>query len=319
MSQPNARIPAAFAGAVDLSALAARASRPAQPGQAPGTAGAEGAATGGASPDAAPAGGSYVLDVTEDNFQTDVLERSLRTPVLIDFWADWCEPCKQLSPALEKLAAEGGGSWILAKVDVEANQRLAQAFKIQSIPTVMAVVNGQLMEGFQGALPEAQLRQFVAALLEAAGGDPATAGEPAEPALDPRLLEADEAMDAGDLARAESLFREVLAEAPADPVAASGLAQTLLLGRTTGVDPEQAVAAADAAPDDVAAQTRAADIELLDGRAEDAFARLVDTVRRTSGADRDTARQHLLGLFEIAAPDDPAVAKARRDLATALF
>ena len=320
MSQPNARIPAAFAGAVDLSALAARASRPAPPSQAPGQGpAAEGGPTGGGSPDAATSGGQYVIDVNEENFQTEVLERSVRTPVLIDFWADWCEPCKQLSPALEKLAAEGGGSWILAKVDVEANQRLAQAFKIQSIPTVMAVVNGQLMEGFQGALPEPQLRQFVAALLEAAGSDPAAAGEPAEPALDPRLVEADEAMDAGDLERAESLFREVLAEVPADAVASSGLAQTLLFSRTTGVDPEQAVAAADAAPDDVAAQTRAADVELLDGRAQDAFARLVDTVRRTSGADRDAARQHLLGLFEIAAPDDPAVAKARRDLATALF
>jgi putative thioredoxin len=111
----------------------------------------------------------------------------------------------------------------------------------------------------------------------------------------------------------------VLAEAPADPVAASGLAQTLLLRRTEGADPEQAIAAADAAPDDVPAQTLAADLELLDGRAEDGFARLVEAVRRSSGAERDQARQHLLGLFEIASPDDPAVAKARRDLAAALF
>jgi putative thioredoxin len=253
-----------------------------------------------------------IIDVTEATFQADIVERSMTTPVVIDFWADWCQPCKQLTPVLEKLAREGGGSWVLARIDVDANQRIAGAFGVQSIPTVYAVVGGRPVDTFSGAVPEAQLRPWIAAVLAAGGVDVAVP-------IDPRFDAADEALVNGDLADAETAYRQILAESPADEAAIAGLAQVALLRRLEGVDPARALAAADAAPDDVAAQSLAADVMVLSGEAEAAYLRLVDLVRRSSGPDRDAARNHLVSLFTVAGPDDPAVAAARRALASALY
>jgi putative thioredoxin len=122
-------------------------------------------------------GDSAVIDVTEETFNSDVVERSRTTPVIIDLWAEWCGPCKQLSPVLEKLAGEADGQWVLAKVDVDANQRLAQALQVQSIPMVVAVIGGQLVDGFLGALPEAQVKQWISQVVAAAEQIAAGPGE----------------------------------------------------------------------------------------------------------------------------------------------
>lgn len=253
-----------------------------------------------------------MIDVDETNFQTDVLELSLTTPVVLVFTSARSEASLQLSAALEQLAAEGGGTWVLARVDVDVNVRLAQALRVQGIPTVVAVVGGQLVEGFNGALPEAQLRQYIDAVLKA-GGVAVAAPE------DPRLDEADDALMTGDLDAAEQAYRKILAESPADAAAESGLAQVELYRRVGGVDPAAALAKAAASPDDVAAQQLAADVEVLSGQAAEAYARLVAVVRRTAGDEREAVRKHLLSLFTVAGPDDPAVASARRALASALF
>src|SRR3954466_13663870 len=279
-------------GAGGISALRAPASNPAATPTrttAPTGAAAGGPSSGSAAADAPVSfgGPETIIDVTEANFQTAVLERSLTTPVILDFWADWCEPCKQLSPVLEKLAQTGGGAWVLGKVDVDANPRLAQALRVQGIPMVVAVVGGQLVEGFTGVLPEHQVKQYVDAVLKA-GGVSVEAPE------DPRLDAADDALMTGDLDEAEAAYRKILAESPADAVAESGLAQVDLYRRVGGVDPNAALAAAQANPDDRDAQRLRAYVEVLTGQADRAYEWLITLVQRTSGYERVVVRKHLI-------------------------
>ncbi|WP_043468854.1 thioredoxin [Kitasatospora sp. MBT66] len=331
MQPRNSRLnSAALRGAVDLAAVkaageAAQKAEQARAERARQSAAAEEAGV-------APAGVGYelVIDVTEDTFETEVVQRSTEVPVVVDFWAEWCGPCKQLSPILERLAEEYAGRIVLAKIDVDANQLIAQQFGIQGIPAVMAVVAGQLVPLFQGAENEANVRKVLDQLILVAeqrfgivggAGAPAEGVEAAAPQRpeDPALSAAHDALDRGDLAGAVQAYKNVLVEQPGNTEARLGLAQAQLLHRVEGLDPQAVRAAAAADPKDVAAQLGAADLDLVGGHVEDAFGRLVVTVGKTFGEDRDAVRLRLLELFEVIGTEDLRVTAARQALARVLF
>jgi putative thioredoxin len=318
----TAALSAALSGAVDLSGLKARAEASAQGSRTPATPRADGQQPA--------SNGTHIIDVTEATFQVEVIERSLQVPVVVDLWAEWCGPCKQLSPVLERLAGEANGAWVLAKIDIDANPRIAQLFGVQSIPMVVAIAGGQPVEAFAGAQPEPTVRQWLAGLLDALrdrlpgiraaeeGGAAPGQQEPEPEPEDPRFTAAEEAFERGDFPAAEKAYQAILDSEPANELAKAALAQVRFLARAESTDPS-VIVRADTSPDDLDAQLAAADIELAEQRIEQAFARLLGAVRRTAGEDRDKARTHLVSLFDLFAPDDPRVAKARRDLASALF
>jgi putative thioredoxin len=319
-----------MSGVVDLAAVKAAQEAKAKAEQARAEAARQGGGPGAVSP------ADLVIDVDEAGFESDVLQRSTEVPVVIDFWAEWCEPCKQLSPVLERLAVEYNGRFLLAKVDVDANQMLMQQFGIQGIPAVFAVVAGQALPLFQGAAGEAQIRQTLDQLVQVAeqrfgltgltvdpdaepGGSPAAAEKAPAGPYDALLEAAVRALDSGDLGGAVQAYKNVLSEDPGHPEAKLGLAQAELLQRVQGLDPQQVRRDAADRPGDAQAQITAADLDLVGGHVEDAFGRLIDTIRRTAGDERDTVRLRLLELFEVVGTDDPRVASSRRALARALF
>jgi putative thioredoxin len=312
-------------GAVDLGARQAAAQRREQAAQS--------ASSGEDTPGAAGA----VIDVTDESVNTDVVIRSRTTPVIMDLWADWCGPCKQLGPILEKLAAEANGAWVLAKVDVDANPQIAQALRVQSIPMVVAWVGGQPVDAFLGAVPEAQVTQWIDQVLtiaqqmgvtadsEQAAAEVADGQVPdeADPLPGEQLpegyAEVREALEGGDYDGAAAALEKVLAATPSDAAAKSLLAQVNLQRRVSSYDEPAARAAAAANPGDVDAQIQVADLDIAGGRADEAFDRLLGVVRRTSGEDRDKARVHLVSLFDVFPPRDSRVAKARGTLSSLLF
>ncbi|EYR63778.1 thioredoxin [Actinotalea ferrariae CF5-4] len=316
MTQPTGPRPRLdVRGAVDLSSLG----RP--PAPAPG--GPAGAAPGS---DGVPAG--VVVDVTEATFP-DLVQRSVEVPVVLTLWAAGDAASTAVTATLVQIAGELGGRLLVGRIDVERSPQVAQAVSAQSGSTVVAVVKGQAvpLPPLEQATGE-QVRAVLDQVLQMAAANGVTGrvpvdGEPApvveEPPLPPLHQAAYDAIERDDLDAAVAAYTQALAENPRDEDARIGLAQVELLRRTQGVDPSAARASAAADPADVAAQLVVADLDVLGGMVEDAFARLVDTVRRTAGEDREQARVRLVELFAVVGDTDPRVMTARRALASALY
>jgi putative thioredoxin len=288
-----------MAGAVDLSALKQRTASPSE-------------GDGGA-------GKPNGVEITEANLEAEVLVRSSQVPVVVLLWSPRSEASAQLGDALAQLAAADGGKWSLATVNVDAVPRVAQMFGVQAVPTVVALGAGQPLSSFQGVQPPEQLRKWVDSLLNATAGKLGEGGDVEEPEqVDPELAQAREYLDAGDLNAALKAYQALLDADPNHAEAKGAAHQIGFLQRATAQRPD-AVAVADAAPDDIDAAFAAADVELLQQNVAGAFARLIGLIKRTAGDERTKVRTRLIELFELFDPTDPEVIAGRRNLANALY
>ena len=287
-----------FAGAVDLGALAAKKKAAANPGS------------------------SLTIDVTTADFESKVLAQSQTIPVVLDVWAEWCGPCKQLSPILEELAQEYSGRILIAKVDADTEQQIAQALQVQSIPSVFAVIKGQLIPLFQGAYPKEQIRQIFDKLLELAAeqgltsatpemsSDPGTEPEVIEEPVDPRFDAAVNAIEAGDWTQAKAEYQGILDSDPSDLDARGGFIMCEIFERTDG--------ATEPTGDSYEEILMRADLAAVQGDWTNAFTYVISAVRMSTGSDRDIARARAVDYFTLAG-DHGDVPAARVALANALF
>lgn len=316
-------MPPSLGGALDLSPLVNKAApqRAVNPGQH------EQPSTGG-DPSRVVDVPALVLDVTDETFGS-VAQLSTVVPVVIDLWAEWCQPCKTLGPILERVTESLGGRVLLAKVDVDSNPQLAQAFQAQSIPTVAALVAGQPVALFQGAIPEQQVvevfsqllalaaQQGVTGRVNAQGG--AVDTELTEPPLPPLHQEAFDAIERGDYSAAVAAYEKAITQNPRDTEAQSGLTQVRLLQRLEGKSLDVIRATASAEPRNVDAQLDVADLDVSGGHVSDAFSRLLDLFQQSDEDARLKIRERLLELFDVVGPSDPRVLEARRQLTSLLF
>ncbi|WP_275785696.1 thioredoxin [Pararhizobium gei] len=307
-----------------------------------------GAASYGSTPVAAPVpAGDLIKETTTANFTKDVLEASRHQPVLVDFWAPWCGPCKQLTPVIEKVVTEAKGRVKLVKMNIDDHPSIAGQLGIQSIPAVIAFSNGRPVDGFMGAVPESQIRQFIDKI-----AGPAVDDQAAE--IEAALAEAKTLVDQGDLENAAGLFSAVLQAEPENAAALAGLANCLIsmgdieqarevltglheaLAKDAGIvaalkkidqieearklgDPEALERALAANPDDHAARIKLAKIRNVEGDRQAAADHLLTVMKRDRAFEDDGARRELLQFFEVWGPMDPATLSARRKLSSILF
>lgn len=282
-----------------------------------------------AASDDAGAGSVLVVELTEASVEA-VAQQSMTVPVIVNLGSSASPASKDLTTRLTALAKEYGGRFVLANCDVDAQPAIAQAFQVQAVPAVLALIGARPAPLFQGNAADDQVREVLDQVLEVAsqagvtgtvaGADPGAEPQEPEPEpLPPLHQEAFDAIERDDFPGAIAAFEKALRENPKDVEARAGLAQVRLMHRTRDADLARVRQAAADAPTDAGAQLAVADLDMIGGKVEDAFARLIDLVRATAGEQRDAVRARLVEYFDVVGTDDPRVVHARQALASALF
>ena len=257
------------------------------------------------------------IQVTVENLSNEILPLSLVRPVIVLMWSSRSPESMEMVKTLGKLEIDYKEAFALARVDIDSNPEVGQAFQTKSIPYAVAIIAEQMVPLFEQSYPEAQVKMVIDKVLTLASEQ--GIGQAPVEQIEPEEIEAMDALESGDYSAAETAYKKWLARKPAENLAKLGLAQTQLLMRTEGLDLKEIVAQSSAAPTDIELQLKAADVEIVTGGVEDAFSRLLSVIRVTSGDDRTKAKNHLLNLFALVDPSDPRLAAARKELASALF
>jgi len=257
------------------------------------------------------------VEITPENLTNEFLALSKAKPVVLICWSPRSAESQEVVAILGKLALADQGSWVLGRVDVDAQPQVAQALQTRAVPFAVAIINEQMVPLFEQPYPEAQIRMVIDKVL-ALASEQGVGGAPVEK-IEPEEEEAIAALDAGDFVKAEAAYKKLLARKPNDNFAILGLAQTQLMARTDGIDGAKVMQDASAQPDDIAIQLQCADIEIVSGYLEPAFARLLRLIPLYDGADKKIVKDRLIELFALVDPADPRVIKARTALANALF
>ena len=305
-------LPKGFGRAIDLSSLA----RPAQSAPSPASGSASGAS-----------GSSGVLDVTEANLVPEFIDYSERTPVFLFIWSERAKGSREMLATLAKLAQQDHGAWRLGSISFDTDPQIATALRVTAIPAAVAIIKGQILPIPQLPPEEASLRLMINRILEVAEQQGMTvnrdASQPvsgeAAPVTDPEEDEAYAAIERGDFESAAAAYKKLLTRKPNDSLAMQALAQCELMMRTQAIDPKSVMERAESSPDDLTLQKQASDIDIAMGRFEEGFNRLIIFIKNHPGEPRKEAKEHLLELFNVVPPEEPALLKARRDLASALF
>jgi len=257
------------------------------------------------------------IQVTVENLSNEILPLSLVRPVIVLMWSSRSPESMEMVKTLGKLEVDYKEAFALARVDIDSNPEVGQAFQTKSIPYAVAIIAEQMVPLFEQSYPEAQVKMVIDKVLTLASEQ--GIGQAPVEQIEPEEIEAMDALESGDYSAAETAYKKWLARKPAENLAKLGLAQTQLLMRTEGLDLKEIVAQSSAAPTDIELQLKAADVEIVTGGVEDAFSRLLSVIRATSGDDRTKAKNHLLNLFALVDPSDPRLAAARKELASTLF